>query len=332
MDLMLKHCRRKVFVLSLFLIIIAIVACQDNHIFRWGTTSPSPVGSTFIVIGDSRSGDSIYTDIVHTITSSLSSSGCLIHVGDMIEGAGHRDQWTHFLQMTAPVATVMPWYAVIGNHDVNSVASQQLYQEVMNLPGNELYYSFDLFDSHFIILDTEVPGAVGGIVGDQLTWLKQELQTYAGSAQYLFVFTHRPVYPQGHYRGHDLANADELHQLFTQYGVDIVFSGHEHQYYTFRKDSVQYVVTGGGGAPIYKGGIGKGFHHFLLVELLPPTNILIHVLDVHGKVIQTESCCDSLNLQGDQNDETRNNFYPADWSSNNNNHGICRTVSQACPR
>ena len=62
MNYSLKHWHRKVFVLSLFLVIVAIVACQDKHIFRWGATSPSPFGSTFLVIGDSRSGNSIYTD------------------------------------------------------------------------------------------------------------------------------------------------------------------------------------------------------------------------------------------------------------------------------
>jgi predicted phosphodiesterase len=270
------------------LLIVVIVACQDEHIFRWGATSPSPFGSTFLVIGDSRSGNSIYTDIIHSISSSFSFSGCLIHTGDMIDDAGNRNQWKNFLEMTFPITSIMPWYAVVGNHDVNSVASQELYQDMMNFPGNELYYNFDLLNSHFIILDTEVPGTVGGIVGEQLAWLKQDLQTYASSAQYLFVFTHRPPFPQGHYRGSNLANADELHQLFLQYGVDVVFSGHEHQYYTFRKDSVQYVVTGGGGAPIYEGGIGESFHHFLLIELFPPHNMIIHVLDVHGKEIQTD--------------------------------------------
>jgi 3',5'-cyclic AMP phosphodiesterase CpdA len=158
----------------------------------------------------------------------------------------------------------------------------------MDFPGNELYYSFDLMNSHFIVLDTEIPGQVGGIVGEQLAWLRNDLKTHASSAQHLFVFTHHPVYPQAHYRGHDLANADELHQLFSQYGVDIVFSGHEHQYYVYQKDPIHYVVTGGGGAPIYTGGIGENYHHYLLVEILPPNTILIHVLDVHGKVIQTD--------------------------------------------
>ena len=271
-----------------FLLAVAMIGCQDDHIFRYGTTAPSLFGDSFLVVGDSRSGDDIYQEIVSSITSSLSYAGCLIHLGDMIENPGNQAQWNNFINMTAPISRVMPWYAVVGNHDVGSTSSQQTYQGVMDPPSDALYYSFDLMNSHFIILDTEIPGQEGGIVGEQLAWLKRDLQMYASSARYLFVFTHRPVFPQGHYRGHDLVNAQELHQLFVQYGVDAVFSGHEHQYYLYQKDAIAYIVTGGGGSPIYDGGIGESYHHFLLVELLSPETINIHVLDVHGNVIKTE--------------------------------------------
>ncbi|MBD3327266.1 hypothetical protein GF339_21955 [candidate division KSB3 bacterium] len=280
---------RKLSILVVIVLMFSLLGgCQNDHIFRYGTTAPSPFGDSFLIVGDSRSGDSIYQEIVSSITSSLTFAECMIHVGDMIEDPGNQAQWNNFLTMTAPISQVMPWYAVVGNHDVGSVASQQIYQDVMTPPSENLYYSVDLLDSHFIILDTEIPGQEGGIVGEQLAWLRRDLAMYAGSAQYVFVFTHRPVFPQGHYRGHDLANADELHQLFTQYGVDAVFSGHEHQYYVYQKDAIPYVVTGGGGSPIYDGGMGEGFQHFLLVELLPPETLNIHILDVHGRVIRTD--------------------------------------------
>ena len=262
--------------------------CRDDHIFRDGITSPSPVGDSFVVVGDSRSGDSIYRDIVSAITSSLSYANAMFHVGDMIETPGNQGQWNNFMNMTAPIARIMPWYAVVGNHDVGSIPSQNMYQSVMDDPSKKLYYSFNLNESHFIILDTEIPGQEGGIVGEQLAWLTQDLQMSA-SAPYTFVFTHRPVFPQGHYKGHDLANAQELHQLFMQYGVDAVFSGHEHQYYMYLKDGMPYIVTGGGGSPLYDDGIGEKYHHFLLVEQLPPNTFHVQILDVHGKIIKTET-------------------------------------------
>jgi predicted phosphodiesterase len=293
MRVSIKNSPRILLMTGVFLLIVVATGCQDRHLFRFGTTEPSPVGNSFLVIGDSRSGDSIYKDIVASMTSSSSFASCFIHLGDMIDSAGDHNQWNNFLTMTAPIARIMPWYAVVGNHDVDSIRSQQIYQDVMGSPSDQLYYSFNKSDSHFIILNTEVPGQVEEIAGEQLAWLKRELQTYADSAHYLFVFTHRPPFPQGRYRGKNLANADELHQLFIQYGVDIVFSAHEHQYSFYQKDEMHYIVSGGGGAPIYRGGNAESYHHYLLVELLPPDTIFIHIMDVHGKVIRT----DVVNIQ-----------------------------------
>lgn len=282
-----KNVRSAALIGGFVLAALALSGCRD-HVYRYGTAAPTPFAASFLVVGDNRSGDFVYEEIVAAMVSSLSFAKCLLNTGDMIPNAGNRKQWANFLEMTAPVAAIMPWYGVAGNHEVNSLASQQIYQETLNFPGNELYYSFDLLKSHFIMLDTEIPGQTASIAGEQLAWLKRDLQTHA-PAEHLFVVTHRPLFPRGRYQGKDLGNAAELHRLFCQYGVEMVFSGHEHQFYLFRKDTVTYVVTGGGGAPTYRGGIGEGFHHFLLVELHAPEKIVLHVLDVHGKIIQTET-------------------------------------------
>ena len=39
--------------------------------------------------------------------------------------------------------------------------------------------------------------------------------------------------------------------LYEKYGVDAVFSGHDHCYSRGEKNGVQYFVSGGGGAPLY---------------------------------------------------------------------------------
>jgi hypothetical protein len=39
--------------------------------------------------------------------------------------------------------------------------------------------------------------------------------------------------------------------LFERYGVDAVFSGHDHCYSRAEKNGVRYFVSGGGGAPLY---------------------------------------------------------------------------------
>jgi hypothetical protein len=39
--------------------------------------------------------------------------------------------------------------------------------------------------------------------------------------------------------------------LLAEYGVTAAFSGHDHGYYRTLRDGVHYVITAGGGAPLY---------------------------------------------------------------------------------
>src|SRR5262249_61791186 len=39
--------------------------------------------------------------------------------------------------------------------------------------------------------------------------------------------------------------------IFERYGVDAVFSGHDHVYERSEKNGIRYFVSGGGGAPLY---------------------------------------------------------------------------------
>jgi hypothetical protein len=43
----------------------------------------------------------------------------------------------------------------------------------------------------------------------------------------------------------------DLEPLFKQYGVTIVFGGHNHYYARAVVDNIQHLTMGGGGAPLY---------------------------------------------------------------------------------
>ena len=85
---------------------------------------------------------------------------------------------------------------------------------------------------------------------------------------WIIVFTHFPFYNSGSVYGSDIIQRSVLVPIFEEFGVDIVFSGHEHVYertYPIRseivtdadpgsyKDSqgIIFVVTGGGGRDLY---------------------------------------------------------------------------------
>jgi hypothetical protein len=82
----------------------------------------------------------------------------------------------------------------------------------------------------------------------QYTWLENDLANT--DKLWKIVFFHWPPYstgPHGSYKSVRYA----LGPLFAQYGVDLVFNGHDHDYERSIAGGTVYIVTGGGGAPLY---------------------------------------------------------------------------------
>jgi hypothetical protein len=65
---------------------------------------------------------------------------------------------------------------------------------------------------------------------------------------------------------HPLAR-DDLHQLFVKTGVKAVFQGDDHRYDQMAKDQILYIITGGGGAPIYALKDAGGYFHYVWVSV-----------------------------------------------------------------
>lgn len=226
---------------------------------------------TFAVLGDNRFGDGVYKKIVKTVAEL--KPDLVVNTGDMITIPGDRSQWENFIRLSQELK--MPYLLTVGNHDVYREDSQKIYQEYFKLPGNGLYYSFAVSDSLFIVLDSELPEQHGKIKAEQLKWLRGVLENQ--KAAHIFVFVHRPLYPDpkiGRHYGNSLDMQpvwrDELQRLFVQYKVEAVFVGHEHLYMKKQKDGIWHFITGGAGAPLYAGEKDGGFFHFLLVKVDGP--------------------------------------------------------------
>ena len=186
----------------------------------------------------------------------------VIHVGDAIDAPGTEEQWEKFLKITGNKATL---YVAPGNHDVNSKPSLATYAKIV---GKEPYYSVPRDDTLFIFLSSELPGQEAKITGQQFDWLEKEL---VRSFKYKFVFLHRPVFSSPNGTGYGLdrdpPDRNRLHQLFVKDGVALAMGGHEHLYYRSEKDGTVYVITGGGGAPLYTfAEESGGFLHYIVAK------------------------------------------------------------------
>lgn len=239
---------------------------------------------SFVVLGDNRSGDEIYSRLIKLATEK--KPDFMVNTGDEIRHDGSLAEWTKFVKLSEPVN--VPYFLVPGNHDVDDKASEETYREELNLPGNGLYYSFTAGNSLFVFLDSVLVGQYKRITGRQYEWLENVLGK--SRAAHKFVFVHHPLYPEKgvgfHYGGSldaHTADRDRLQALFAKDKVTAVFAGHEHLYLKETIGGVIHVITGGGGAPLYAGDWEGGFYHFVDVTV-DGEHVYFEVVDQSGKV------------------------------------------------
>ena len=107
----------------------------------------------------------------------------------------------------------------------------------------------DKTNSMFLFLDsnTDFVGA------DQTSWAADQLLQANGdkTIRHIFVIVHHGPFSSGpHGPNHRLLDSG-LIDRFVASGVDIIFSGHDHIYDRGEHKELRYVVTAGGGAPLY---------------------------------------------------------------------------------
>ena len=244
---------------------------------------------SFVVFGDLRQGYGIYSKLVIQMSMIEPTPEFAVCCGDIMTKPGNEVEWVNFWRYSKPITDKMPLFIVRGNHEGNNPASEQVFSEQTNIPEENFYYSFSINDSYFIILDTEIRKEEGSIINEQLLWLTNQLDSVSQIPiiNNIFVFLHRPLYPQGRYKGNNLINADELHSLFLNYSkVKIIIAAHEHLFNKYERDGLIYITTGGAGAPLYHG-YGGNYHHFLKVSFYQIDHkINIKTIGIFNEIIE----------------------------------------------
>lgn len=239
---------------------------EGNHYkagpFEFRTAPRESRPFRFAVYGDTRTQDDIHKEIVKKIVSQKPELA--LHTGDLVGDGKEINQWERFFQISQPLLLSLPLYPVLGNHEGNS----PLYFRFFSLPGRERYYSFNWGDCHFIALDSNEPYLTDPA---QLKWLREDLQSHR-DYPYIIVFFHHP--PHTLVKGR-IDFAKKVKQTITpileKYMVSVVFLGHDHCYAHFLLNGVHYIVTGGGGAPLY--------------DISPPDKYTVKAEKTHNYVI-----------------------------------------------
>jgi predicted phosphodiesterase len=221
----------------------------------------------FAVIGDSGTGERAQYEVAEKMElyRQKVNFDFVIMLGDNIYG-GHRphDFKKKFeLPYHALLDAGVKFYASLGNHDD---PDERLYKP-FNM-GGQRYYTFNKGDVQFFVLDSNYMDPT------QLSWVEENLQK--SKAKWKIAYFHHPLYSNGRSHGPDLDLRSRLGPLFREYGVNVVFSGHEHVYERVRpEDSIHYFILGNSGKLMTHDfrsseGMEKGFdtdQSFMLVEI-----------------------------------------------------------------
>ena len=194
----------------------------------------------FAVIGDSGTGDREQYEVARQMETYRQAAkfDFVIMLGDNIYGNHSPEDFVKkFEQPYKPLLNAgVKFYASLGNHDDPN--DESLYKP-FNMEGKR-YYAFRKAGVAFFALDSNYMDP------KQLDWLDQNLKSSQGT--WKICFFHHPLYNDGRHHGPDVDLRTQLLPLFQRYGVNVVFSGHEHVYERIKpENNIYYFVLGNSG-------------------------------------------------------------------------------------
>lgn len=275
-----------------------------THEFR--TLPDQPERYRVLVVGDVRTIPQAWAEVSGRMFEHEPDAIFAIGTGDYPSDGRQYGQWVN--QFFAPARSFLghvPLWPAIGNHeatrphdDVTQIERSH-YFSLFELPGNERWYRVDYHLLTLLVLDSNssmFPGKA------QYEWLRAQLRSPRNRFT-LVALHHAPLTsgPHGGLRpdwtpaeGAIDAGRRFLMPLFEMYAVDLVLTGHDHLYERSEKDGIVYIVTGGGGAPLYKVNsvenpyqkVAVAAHHYVALDI-DASGIGLTAIDKAGAVIDS---------------------------------------------
>ena len=190
-----------------------------------------------------------------------------IQLGDMVSRAKARNFRAFFNQIRA-AGYEKPFLTVAGNHDRHAPHGKTNAVMYNAIFGRRNYW-FDRGGARFIILDT----SDARLTARQIAWLDRILATDKKT----LIFTHMaPITPRTLAATHSLLKhggfsngAQAFLDVLRSRGADRVYFGHIHGFGSLTIDGTRFVLSGGGGSPLYPSPWIERTYHFLEVSVGP---------------------------------------------------------------
>jgi hypothetical protein len=186
--------------------------------------------------------------ILSTFAADSNYQSLILSTGDLVNSGTTESDWDN--QFFSPayshiqaLLSHLPYQATMGNHEGTGV----LFVKYFPYPfvGGR-YWSFDYGPIHVAVVDQYTSYTPGS---PQLTWLANDLAS--STKLWKFILLHEPGWTAGGDHPNNTSVQNYIQPLCVQYGVSIVFGGHNHYYARAMVNGIAHLTIGGGGAPLY---------------------------------------------------------------------------------
>jgi calcineurin-like phosphoesterase family protein/purple acid phosphatase-like protein len=228
---------------------------ESTYSFKTSHDTTEPF--TFQVVGDTRRPNTQHGPLVKLMGTY--PGVFVINIGDTCNN-GYLD-WNQFFEEIQYQANERPYQVAIGNHEYGNEFG---YYFNYDKTPNDYYYSHNYSNAHFLYIDN-FDGTNGYVSAAQKQFIIDDLKRNVGKKDWIIVSFHVPIFSTGDFN-YDWKKESDFMPIFTQYGVDLVLTGHDHHYESFNisksilenkfgtynssSNGMMQFVCGGGGSPL----------------------------------------------------------------------------------
>ncbi len=258
-------------------------SAEDDVTF---TTAPaddaaSPV--SFLVYGDNRTDDVAHTAVVRAMRSA--TGDFLVNTGDLVQDGSDAELWQRFFDVEGPMLRERCLFTAVGNHELLEETATNFLQyfgappddaplaiaadggaidggprakldasvaaNAAPLTGTRaLFRTARWGQVRFFFLN----GMDTFVSGEERDWLDKALARADAEpgVTWRIVVVHHGPWSSGPHGGNPRILAARLPEMWRSHHVDLVLSGHDHIYERGAARGLKYIVSGGGGAPLYR--------------------------------------------------------------------------------
>jgi hypothetical protein len=221
------------------IVLLAVVAASLLAAQQAAPLPTRPESLKFAVIGDTGTGEPPQFDVGSKMAEARRTFPfeTVIMLGDNIYGRQTpQDFVAKFQRPYAELLTSgVRFYATLGNHD----APANRFYPGFNMGGLR-YYTYFRKNVQFFVLDSN------SMDPQQLAWLDNALKE--SITPWKICYFHHPLYSNAGRHGSEFELRVVLEPLFVKYGVNVVYSGHDHVYERIKpQKGITYFVNGSSG-------------------------------------------------------------------------------------